>query len=145
MKKRILLVCTGNTCRSQMAAALVEALRGESWQVSSAGTDPGSAPEVRAILALREIGIETTGTPPVALSAYSDQVFDLLVTFSERAQQAAAILFPQARRVHLPVDDPLGAPYPPDDPVLPYREACATLRALLLPLLDRESRQSGVG
>ncbi len=136
MKKRILLVCTGNTCRSQMAAALVTALRGERWQATSAGTDPGSAPEARAILALREIGIETTGTLPVALSAYTGEAFDLLVTFSERAQQAASTLFPQTRRVHLPVDDPLGAPYPADDPVLPYREACTTLRRLLLPLLD---------
>lgn len=135
MKKRVLLVCTGNTCRSQMAAALVNALCSEYWQADSAGTDPGGVPEPRALFALREIGIETAGTVPVPLSSYQQDVFDLLVTFSESAQQAAADIFPQARRVHLPVDDPLTAPFPPDDPVQPYRETLATLRTRLLPLL----------
>lgn len=134
-QRRLLLVCTGNTCRSQMAAGLVQGLRA-GWMVSSAGVEPGTEPAARGLQALQEIGIVTTGSTPTALTAYQGASFDLIVTFSERAQQAVEQLFPQAQRVHLAVDDPLTAPYSPDDPLQPYREARDAIRSALLPLLD---------
>lgn len=137
MNRTVLLVCTGNTCRSQMAAGLVQALRASEWTVYSAGVEPGTEPAARGLQALQEIGITTAGTPPTALTSYQGQSFDLIVTFSERARQGVDQQFPQAQHVYLAVDDPLIAPYTPDNPLQPYREARDAIQAALLTLLDR--------
>ena len=61
MKKKILFLCSGNSCRSQMAEAIVNARLGETWQAFSAGTHPAGYVHPQALAALSEIGIRHTG------------------------------------------------------------------------------------
>ena len=60
-KRKVLFLCTGNSCRSQMAEAIVNARLGERWQAVSAGTVPAGYVHPKALAALREIGIEHDG------------------------------------------------------------------------------------
>ncbi len=70
MKRKVLFLCTGNSCRSQMAEAIVNARLGEEWEAVSAGTKPAGYVHPKAVEALAEIGIRHEGrskrasTPP---------------------------------------------------------------------------------
>lgn len=64
--KRVLFLCTGNSCRSQMAEAIVNARLGDSWQAVSAGTKPAGYVHPKALTVLSEIGVEHTGRSKLA-------------------------------------------------------------------------------
>ena len=102
---RILVLCTGNSCRSQMAEALLARAGGPEVEVHSAGTHP-SAVNPLAVAALAEMGIDWSGARSSAMTDYLGQPFDLVVTVCDDAREACPV-FPGARRqVHVGYDDP---------------------------------------
>ena len=66
MKRKVLFLCTGNSCRSQMAEAIINARLGETWQAFSAGIKPTGYIHPRALEVLREIGGSTPSTRPAS-------------------------------------------------------------------------------
>ena len=88
MTKRILVLCTGNSARSQMGEGLFRAAGGEGWEVFSAGTRPGSVrPE--AIAVMQEIGIDISGHRSKSVDEFSGRSFDYVVTVCDNARDTA--------------------------------------------------------
>jgi len=104
-KKNVLILCTGNSCRSQMAEALINARLGDQWQAFSAGTQPAAAVHPKARQVLAEIGIQLRGEPKPA-EVFREQAFDLVVTVCDDAAQNCPLWLGQGRRVHIGFPDP---------------------------------------
>lgn len=109
MAKSVLILCTGNSCRSQMAEAIWADEGGGRWRAASAGSNPAGYVHPGAIAAMAEIGIDISANRSEHLDVYKDQPFDLVVTVCDRAQEACPV-FPGAKQVlHWPFDDPAHA------------------------------------
>lgn len=107
--KRVLILCTGNSCRSQMAEALWNKLADGDWQAFSAGSSPSGYVHPLAIRAMNEIGIDISGQRSEPVDKYVDQAFDLVVTVCDNAKESCPVL-PDARRSeHWPFHDPAEA------------------------------------
>ncbi|OIQ88365.1 arsenate-mycothiol transferase ArsC1 [mine drainage metagenome] len=107
---KVLVLCTGNSCRSQMAEALLNHDLGGRVHASSAGTRPQATVAAGAIEALRLAGVPTEGLFPKDVDTLLEQPFDLVVTVCDNAREACPI-FPRALpTLHLPFHDPHGEP-----------------------------------
>ena len=104
-KKRILFVCTHNASRSQMAEGLLRALRGELYDVYSAGTAPTGV-HPGAVQAMAEIGINIRGHHAKGLDAFRDVVFDEVVTVCDHAQETCPVVPGGGVRRHQGFADP---------------------------------------
>ncbi len=107
-QRQVLFLCTGNSCRSQMAEALVNARLGERWAAVSAGTQPAGYVHPLALAALAEIGIEHQGRSKLA-DEYRDVPFDLVVTVCDSAAEECPVWLGPGRRVHHSFPDPAKA------------------------------------
>lgn len=106
--KTVLILCTGNSCRSQMAEALVNNMLGPNVRAISAGTRPQSKVADGAIDALNQAGIKTEGLYPKDVEAVINEAIDLVITVCDNAKESCPI-FPRAiPSVHLPFHDPHG-------------------------------------
>ena len=104
MKTRVLFLCTGNSCRSQMAEGLLRHLAGDRFEVASAGTDPqGLNPG--AVTAMREIGIDIAHHQSRHVDQFAGQQFDYVITVCDRAKESCPI-FPGTFSLHWSFDDP---------------------------------------
>jgi len=104
-KKRVLVLCTGNSARSQMGEGLLQAEAGERFEVFSAGIRPGSVrPE--AIAVMKEIGIDISSHRSKSLDEFSGQAFDYLVTVCDNARDECPVFPAGAERIHWSVEDP---------------------------------------
>ncbi|MHB1246835.1 MAG: arsenate reductase ArsC [Sulfuriferula sp.] len=109
-KKTVLILCTGNSCRSQMAEALVNHDLGEAVHAISAGTRPQPKVADGAIAALQDVGIATEGLHPKDVDAVMNEAIDLVITVCDNAKEACPV-FPRAiPSVHMPFHDPHGEP-----------------------------------
>ena len=108
MKRNVLFLCTGNSCRSQMAEAIVNARLGDVWQAVSAGTEPSGYVHPRALTALAEIGIRHTGRSKLA-DEFRGVDFDVVVTVCDDAAENCPVWLGKGRRVHIGFDDPAKA------------------------------------
>ncbi len=105
MKKRVLFLCTGNSCRSQMAEAIVNARLGDEWQAFSAGTKPAGYVHPKALAALAEIGIQHAGRSKHA-DEFLGEAFDLVVTVCDSAAEECPVWLGKGKRVHHSFFDP---------------------------------------
>lgn len=105
MTTKVLFLCTGNSCRSQMAEAIVNARLGDRWQAVSAGTVPAGYVHPKAIAALAEIGIHHDGRSKLA-DEFRDVAFDVVVTVCDSAAEECPLWLGQGRRVHHSFPDP---------------------------------------
>jgi arsenate reductase len=108
MKRKVLFLCTGNSCRSQMAEAIVSARMGSDWEAYSAGTKPAGHVHPLALAALAEIGIPHEGRSKHA-DEYRTVPFDLVVTVCDDAAENCPVWLGQGKRVHLGFPDPAQA------------------------------------
>lgn len=108
MKRKVLFLCTGNSCRSQMAEAIVNARLGDSWEAFSAGTRPAGYVHPLALLALTEIGIHHEGRSKQA-DEYRTVMFDLVVTVCDDAAENCPLWLGKGRIEHLGFPDPAKA------------------------------------
>ncbi|HEX2991110.1 MAG TPA: arsenate reductase ArsC [Anaerolineales bacterium] len=105
MKRKILFLCTGNSCRSQMAEAIVNARLGDEWEAVSAGTRPAGYVHPKAITALQEIGIEHEGRSKPA-DEFRNVPFDLVVTVCDSAAEECPVWLGKGKRMHHSFPDP---------------------------------------
>lgn len=106
MKKKVLFLCTGNSCRSQMAEAIVNARLGDTWEAASAGTKPASSVHPKAIAALAEIGIQHSGRTK-SVDEFRDVDLDLVVTLCDSAQEECPVWLGKGKRLHHDYPDPV--------------------------------------
>jgi arsenate reductase len=104
-KRKVLFLCTGNSCRSQMAEAITNTYLSNNWQAYSAGTKPAGYVHPLAIVTLEEIGISHKGWSKDA-SQYSALDFDLVVTVCDSAAEDCPTWLKSGRQVHLSFVDP---------------------------------------
>jgi arsenate reductase len=105
MKRKVLFLCTGNSCRSQMAEAIVNARLGDKWQAVSAGTKPAGYVHPKAIAALEEIGIHHEGRSKHA-DEFRNVDFDLVVTVCDSAEEECPVWLGKGKKVHRSFPDP---------------------------------------
>ncbi|MGE0014046.1 MAG: arsenate reductase ArsC [Azoarcus sp.] len=127
--KTVLVLCTGNSCRSQMAEAILNHDLGERVRALSAGTLPQPKVADGAIEALKAAGLPTEGLHPKTIDAVIDEPIDLVVTVCDNAKESCPI-FPRAvPRVHIPFHDPHG------EPLESFIKVRDDIRARLIPLV----------
>src|SRR5258708_3864395 len=104
-KKRVLILCTGNSARSQMAEGILRHDGGDRFEVYSAGTKPGQVrPE--AIEAMKEIGIDISGHRSKSLDEYLGEKFDYIITVCDNAAENCPVFSGKAERIHQSFEDP---------------------------------------
>ena len=105
MKKKVLFLCTHNSCRSQMAEGLVNADLSDSFQAFSAGTVATSV-NPAAIRVLSELGIDISGHRSKTLDEFSHDRFDFVITLCGSANEQCPLFFGGVERIHIGFDDP---------------------------------------
>jgi len=107
-KQRVLILCTGNSARSQMGEGLLRNLAGDRFDVFSAGTRPTSL-NPNAIEAMREIGIDISGQRSKSVDEFAGEKFDYVITVCDNARESCPIFPGEARRLHQGFEDPAAA------------------------------------
>jgi arsenate reductase len=107
-RRKVLFLCTGNSCRSQMAEALVNARFESKWQAYSAGNHPTGFVHPDTIRVLKEIGIEHQGRSK-SVDEFREVPFDLVVTVCDSAAEECPVWLGTGRRVHRDFPDPAKA------------------------------------
>jgi arsenate reductase (thioredoxin) len=107
-RKRVLVLCTGNSARSQMAEGLLRHDAGDQFEVFSAGVEPT---EVRplAIAAMEEAGIDISGQRSKSVDEFAGQEFDYVITVCDNANQQCPMFPGKTERIHWSIEDPAAA------------------------------------
>jgi len=137
-RRRVLFLCTGNSCRSQMAEAIVNARLGEHWQAVSAGTHPQGYVHPMALRALEEIGIHHEGRSKSA-DEFRDADLDLVVTVCDSAAEECPVWLGKGKRLHRGFADPFKAQGSDDEKMQVYRAVRDQIAAEIPALLQQYS------
>ncbi len=109
MKKRVLILCTGNSARSQMAEGLLRRLAGDCFDVFSAGTRPvGLNPN--AVKVMAEVGVDISSHRSKPADEFSGQQFDYVITVCDSAKESCPIFPGGGEHIHHSFDDPAATP-----------------------------------
>lgn len=119
-KSKVLFLCTGNSCRSQMAEGLLRHLAGDRFEVASAGTEPGSVNPL-AIAAMREIGIDISGHRSKGPGEFLREHFAYVITVCDSAHERCPFFPFASQRLHWPLDDPAWATGGAEERMLVFR------------------------
>jgi len=134
MKRRVLFLCTGNSCRSQMAEAIVSARLGDEWEAVSAGTKPTGSVHPKALAALAEIGIDHQGRSKSA-DEFRGVDFDLVVTVCDSAAEECPIWLGKGRKLHHSFPDPAKVRGTDDEIMAAFRAVRDAIDKEIPPLL----------
>lgn len=122
MKKRIIFICTGNSCRSQMAEGLMKDSAGENFDVLSAGTRPSKV-HPAAIKVMKEWGIDIQNQKSESINNYLEKNIEIIITVCEKANQTCPS-FPNGKsRIHWNIKDPFHSWDSEERDLAPYRIA----------------------
>jgi len=108
--KTVLVLCTGNSCRSQMAEVILNHDLADRVRAFSAGVQPQPRVADNAIAALREGGLPAEGLYPKDVDAVLDEAIDLVVTLCDNAKESCPVFPRPVPQIHLPFHDPHGEP-----------------------------------
>ncbi len=136
MKKRVLVLCTGNSARSQLAEGLLRARAGDRFDVYSAGSQPAGRVLPGAIQVLAEIGIDISGARSKSMMEFIGQPFDYVLTVCDSAAEACPVFPGPAERHHRDFTDP--ARYPEDEQLAVFRRVRAEIDQWLKDLFQLE-------
>jgi len=136
IKRKVLVLCTGNSCRSIMAEAFINHELGGLWLAYSAGTKP-SRVNPRAIQVMKEIGIDISGSRSKSVEEFlGHDDLDLVVTVCDNARETCPTFNRPVKKLHLGFEDPAPFTDSADDIALPiFRQVRDQIRQKLLPLL----------
>lgn len=104
-KKRVLIICTGNSARSQIAEALLRHEAGDSYEVFSAGTHP-AAVRAEAVTVMREISVDISTQRSKPVTEFQGQQFDFIITVCDKAREECPVFSGEAKCLHWPFEDP---------------------------------------
>jgi arsenate reductase len=108
-RKRVLILCTGNSARSQMAEGLLRHLAGERFEVFSAGTKPVGL-NANAVKVMSELGIDIANHRSKSVNEFAGQQFDYVITVCDNAKEACPFFPGGGQRVHHSFEDPAAVP-----------------------------------
>jgi arsenate reductase len=107
-KKMVLFLCTGNSCRSQIAEAIINSRLNDRWEAFSAGSKPVGYVHPLAIKALSEIGIKHKSRSK-SIDEFRNMQFDLVVTLCADAEDECPVWLGKGKQIHIPFSDPAKA------------------------------------
>jgi arsenate reductase len=129
-KKRVLILCTGNSARSQMAEGLLRHDAGDRFEVESAGTKPGIVrPE--AIAVMKEVGIDITAHRSKHVEEFNGQHYDYVLTVCDNAKESCPVFFGTAERLHHGFTDPAVVEGPQEKRMAAFRNVRDEIRSYL--------------
>ncbi len=105
-KPTILILCTGNSCRSQLAEGILRAAAGDLFRIESAGSKPAGHVHPRAIAVMRELGLDISEHRSKHLDEFLSQEIETVITVCGNADQACPAFPGRVNRHHWPFDDP---------------------------------------
>jgi arsenate reductase len=130
LRVRVLILCTGNSARSQMAEGLLRHDAGDRFEVESAGTRPGNVrPE--AVEVMKEIGIDISHHRSKSVNEFEGQRFDVVITVCDNARETCPVYFASATRLHHDFEDPAAVPGSDEQKLAAFRRVRDELRAYL--------------
>lgn len=119
-KKKVIFICTGNACRSQMAEGLLRNISGESFQVFSAGSHP-SRLHPASIIVMNEIGIDISFHESESIDKYIHSEIDIVITVCDNAQKLCPTFPGNVELLHWSIEDPYHGWSANDEDLPPYR------------------------
>ncbi len=131
-EKRVLVLCTGNSCRSQMAEGFVNHLLVDRWEARSAGTQPALQVHPLAVEAMAEVGIDISAGVPESVDLYKDDRWDLVFTVCDSAKEKCPAFTRPVEQVHLSFDDPAKAEGTEEERRAAFRRARDEIRERLV-------------
>ncbi len=118
---KILILCTGNSCRSQMAEGFLKSFDNR-LEVYSAGTDPSDRIHPKAVEVMREIGMDISEGYPKSVDGFVDQSFDFVITVCDAAKETCPVFSGRVKhRLHLGFEDPAEATGTDDEILAVFR------------------------
>lgn len=108
-QKQVLILCAGNSCRSQMAEGLINHFLGEQWVAVSAGTQPAGYVHPLAVKALAEVGIDISTNVSKAVDHFRTRDLDVVITVCADAAEQCPLWLGKGKVVHIGFDDPARA------------------------------------
>ena len=129
-KNRVLILCTGNSARSQMAEGLLRYDSGDRFEVESAGTN-ATFVRPEAIRVMRELGIDISGQRSKSVDEFAGQSFDYLITVCDHARETCPVFFGDAKKLHHNFEDPAAFTGPEEERLALFRGVRYGLRVYL--------------
>lgn len=128
MRARVLILCTGNSCRSQMAEAFLKSFD-PALEVSSAGTKPAERVHPLAVKVMQELNIDIAANRPKNVDAFIRDSFDYVFTVCDNAKETCPIFLGKVQhRVHIGFDDPAEAKGSPEEVLAEFRRVRDEIR-----------------
>ena len=134
-RKKVLFLCTGNSCRSQIAEAIANARYSDKWQAFSAGTHQSGHVHPLALQVLAEWDILHQGRSK-NVSEFQDSTFDLVVTVCDEAAEECPVWLGPGKRVHYSIPDPAKSAGSEEEVLTAFREVRDRIAAVLSQLLN---------
>ncbi len=135
-QKRVLFLCTGNSCRSQMAEGLVNHFLGTDWTAESAGTQPSGYIHPLAVQVMEELGIDISGGRSKSVDEFRDVPFDVVVTVCDDAAENCPVWLGDGQVIHIGFPDPAKATGMASEKVAVFRQVRDAIRQQVLGFLD---------
>src|SRR5262245_26443287 len=129
-KQRVLILCTGNSARSQMAEGLLRHDADDRFEVVSAGTKP-SRVRPEAIAVMREVGVDISGQRSKSIDEFAGQEFDYVLTVCDHAKETCPIYSGHMNRIHHSFEDPASVLGSEEDRLSAFRKVRDELRSYL--------------
>ena len=127
-KPTVLILCTGNSCRSHLAEGLLRSMAGDLFEVHSAGSKPVGYVHPLAIRVMQEIGIDISGHRSKSMNEFLHTPVETVITVCGGADQACPIFPGQVNRHHWPFDDPAHATGTEAEKLAVFRRVRAEIR-----------------
>ena len=134
-KKRVLILCTGNSARSQMAEGLLRHDGGDRFEVESAGVI-ASFVRPQAIAAMEDIGIDITGHRSKSVEEFTGRDFDYVITVCDNAKESCPVFPAKTQRIHWSFDDPAEASGSEDEKLAVFRRVRDEIRSRLREFIE---------
>jgi arsenate reductase len=141
--KRVLVICTGNSARSQMAEALLRQEGHERLEIFSAGSAPADRIHPLAVRAMAEIGLDISAQKPKPLSDFLGQPFDYIIAVCSKAAEACPYFPGPAARLHWFYDDPAAAQGTDEEKMAAFRAVRDDLKLRIAEWLSSLSDDNG--
>ncbi len=141
MKKRILILCTGNSCRSQMAEGFLKSFD-ENLEVYSAGTKPAERVNPFAIKAMKEVGIDISNGIPENVDKYLSQSFDYVITVCDNAKETCPVFIGKVgKQLHIGFEDPADAVGTEEEILAVFRKVRDEIKRDFYEFYDKEIKR----
>ena len=142
-KRRVLFLCVGNSCRSQMAEGLLRHAASELFDVESAGSDPQGLSS-RAVAVMAELGVDISAHRSKSVEVFQNDRFDYVVTVcDDAADSGCPVFFGQAEHtLHIPFDDPARAAGTDDEIMYTFRRVRDEINEWVMDFVLHEARSN---